>query len=147
MRYLVFLGRILFSAIFILSGIFHFSSGAIHLAERHGVPLAFILVPIANIISLLGGLSILLGYKARYGAILLVIHLVCVTFLMHRFWELSDPLMITLQRALFMKNLSMLGACLLIIYFGSGPFSLDRKLNAKARRPKDVKKEQDRQDR
>jgi len=43
---------------------------------------------------------------------------------MHNFWAVSDPLMRQMQMAHFMKNVSMLGAALLIAYFGSGPYSM-----------------------
>jgi putative oxidoreductase len=46
---------------------------------------------------------------------------------MHNFWIATDPMARMIQMAMFMKNLSMLGAALIIAYFGSGPFSLDKK--------------------
>jgi putative oxidoreductase len=46
--------------------------------------------------------------------------------MMHRFWGLTDSNMATIQQIMFMKNISMLGAALLIANFGSGPLSVDR---------------------
>jgi putative oxidoreductase len=43
---------------------------------------------------------------------------------MHRFWGLSDPQVAQLQLGMFIKNVSMLGAALLIARVGSGPLSL-----------------------
>src|ERR1700685_4498716 len=65
-------GRILFSAIFIMSGFFHFSQQDIAYATQAGIPMAGFLVPASGILALLGGLSILIGYKAKLGAWLLV---------------------------------------------------------------------------
>lgn len=127
MKYVVLLGRILYSAIFILAAMGHFSQPAIQYAENYGVPMASLLVPLSGIIGLVGGLSILVGYKARYGAWLLVIFLVPITLTMHRFWGIEDPIQASLQRTMFMKNMSLLGAALLIAYFGSGPLSVDKK--------------------
>jgi putative oxidoreductase len=45
--------------------------------------------------------------------------------MMHRFWTVSDPMMLQVQQAMFMKNLSMLGAALFISQMGAGPLSLD----------------------
>ena len=87
--------------------------------------MASVLVPISGVMALAGGLSIVLGYKAKWGAWILVVFLVPVTVTMHRFWGLADPQMATMQTIMFMKNLSMLGAALLIAYFGAGPLSLD----------------------
>jgi putative oxidoreductase len=125
LRYLVPLGRALFAAIFIASGLSHFSRESVDYAAGAGVPIANILVPVAGILALLGGLSILLGYHARVGAWLLVAFLVPVTLMMHRFWAVSDPTMARIQFVMFMKNLSMFGGALLITYFGSGPVSVD----------------------
>ncbi len=118
-------GRILFSAIFIMSAFGHFSKGTIGYAAAQGVPLASIAVPLSGIIALLGGLSVALGYKARWGAWLLVLFLLPVTLLMHNFWTVKDPMMAQMQQIMFMKNVSMLGGALLISHFGAGPLSLD----------------------
>ncbi len=126
MKYVVLLGRVLFSSIFILKSFHHFSPVSVDYAMSMGVPMASILVPIAGVLSLLGGLSILLGYKARMGAWLLVIFLLPITFIMHKFWEVKDGHLVMFQHFCFMKNLSMLGAVLMIAYFGTGPFSLEK---------------------
>lgn len=126
MKYLVPLGRILYSAIFLMAAPGHFTEKTIGYAASHGVPLASIAVPLSGAIVFVGALSILLGYKARYGAWLVVLFLVPVTLSMHNFWTVSDPAAAGIQQIMFMKNLSMLGAALLIAHFGSGPFSLDK---------------------
>jgi putative oxidoreductase len=120
-------GRILFSIIFILSGFFHFSQQDIAYAVHAGVPMANFLVPASGILALLGGLSILLGYRSKIGAWLLVLFLVPVTLAMHNFWAVKDPMMAQMQMAMFMKNVSMVGGALLISQFGAGPLSLDAK--------------------
>ncbi len=126
MQYIVLLGRILYSFIFIFSSFRHFSKTVIDYAASQGVMMPSILVPFSGIMAFLGGLSILLGYKARWGALLLVLFLVPVTYMMHNFWAVSDPMAQQMQMAMFMKNVSMLGAALLIVYFGTGPLSLDK---------------------
>ena len=125
MRYLVPVGRVLYSAIFLMTILGHFSAGYVGYAAQQGVPAAGLLVPLSGIIAIAGGLSIALGFKARIGAWLIVIFLVPVSLAMHNFWAVSDPMMRGIQMAMFMKNVSMLGAALLIAYFGSGPLSLD----------------------
>ncbi len=125
MRAIVPLGRVLFALIFVASIVGHFSSAEISEAAAHGVPLATILVPLAGIIALVGGVSVMLGYRARFGALLLLVFLVPVTLVMHKFWGLPDPQMAMLQKINFMKNAALAGTCLLIMYHGSGPYSLD----------------------
>lgn len=125
MKLLVLLGRILFSSTFIVKGLHHFSSSGMQHAAYREVSPTF--VPIAGIIALLGGLSILFGYKARIGAWLIVLFLLPTTFIMHPFWNSQDFYSTTMEQLCFMKNFSLLGAALLIAYFGSGPMSVDRK--------------------
>ena len=128
MPYLVLLGRVLFAAIFLAAAPRHFTAeGAAHAADL-GVPLAAIAVPLAGLMAIGGGLSVLLGCQARAGAWLLVAFLVPVTLMMHAFWRLDDPVAVHIQQAMFMKNLSMIGAAWLIAYFGAGPLSLDARL-------------------
>jgi putative oxidoreductase len=121
----VLLGRLLFGLIFILAGANHFAAQSITYAASKGVPLASITVPLSGVIALAGGLSILLGYRARTGAWLIVLFLACVTPMMHKFWAVTDPMIFQIQMAMFMKNVSMLGGALLITQFGAGPWSLD----------------------
>jgi putative oxidoreductase len=121
------IGRVLFSLIFILSGISHFLHSTIEYAASQGVPMASFVVPLSGAIAVAGGLSIAAGYRARWGAILIVVFLIPVTLSMHKFWTVTDPPMAQMQMAHFMKNVSMLGATLLISYFGSGPLSLDNR--------------------
>lgn len=131
MKFMPLIGRILLSVIFLVAAPGHFKTGSIQYAASHGVPLASALVPISGILALLGGLSILLGYKAKWGALLLILFLVPVTFMMHKFWGLNDPTAAQLQEVMFLKNLAMAGGALLISYFGSGPLSVDSWLTAR----------------
>lgn len=126
MRVLVPLGRVLFAIIFMRAAFAHFASGTIDAAAAHGVPVATLVVPLSGILAGVGGLLIALGFHARLGALMVVAFLVPVTLVMHRFWDLADPQLAAMQEAMFWKNTSMLGAALLILYWGAGPFGLDR---------------------
>lgn len=119
------IGRVLFALIFILGVLGHFSGHAIDAASAHGVPLATLAVPLAGVLACVGGVMVALGYRARFGAFLLACFLVPVTLVMHTFWGIADAQTAALQKAMFMKNLSMFGTCLLIMYYGAGPISLD----------------------
>jgi putative oxidoreductase len=121
----VVLGRFFYVLIFLMAGANHFSKQTIAFAASQGVPLASIAVPLSGVLAIAGGLSILLGYRATLGAWLIVLFLVPVTLMMHKFWAVQDPMMAQIQMILFMKNVAMLGGALLISQFGAGPFSLD----------------------
>src|SRR5437588_12777176 len=90
---IVLLGRFLFSLIFIMSAAGHFSKETIAYAAAQGVPSASITVPFSGIIALLGGLSILFGYRSKIGARLLVPFLVAMSFAMHNDWRVTQPKM------------------------------------------------------
>jgi putative oxidoreductase len=119
------LGRVLFALIFLMAAPMNFSGKTIAFAASQGVPLASISVPLSGIIALAGGFSILLGYRARIGAWLIVLFLAAVTPMLHSFWAVTDPMMHQMQFIMFMKNLSMLGGALFISQVGAGPWSLD----------------------
>jgi putative oxidoreductase len=122
---IVVVGRAVFAFIFILAGPRLFQQGSIQAAAQHGFPLPQVFVPAAGAIAIAGGLSILLGFRARIGACLIALFLLVVTPVMHNFWAIADPAAAQTQLVNFMKNVSMLGGALLITQFGAGPWSLD----------------------
>ncbi|NLR82148.1 DoxX family membrane protein [Chitinophaga eiseniae] len=126
MKIVPLLGRILFALIFVMSGLNHVMGAGADYAAAAGVPAARIMVPFAGLLALLGGASILLGYKVKYGAWLIVIFLVPVSIVLHNFWSVTDPMQKQMQMAMFMKNMAILGGALLLAYFGPGPYSLDK---------------------
>jgi putative oxidoreductase len=89
------------------------------------------LVPAAGVLAIVSGLSIVLGFHARIGAWGIVLFLFPVTLFMHNFWSVTEPMERMTQFAMFMKNTSMLGAGLLLTYFGAGPYSLDSRTQKK----------------
>ena len=105
----VVLGRLFFVLIFLMSGPLHFSKQEVAYAAAQGVPWPSILVPFSGLLAVAGGLSILLGYRAKLGAWLLVIFLIPVTIMMHNFWAVTDPVTHHIERAMFLKHLTMLG--------------------------------------
>ena len=132
-RLVVPLGRLCLALIFLVASPGLFAAGTIDLAASHGVPLASVAVPVAGTLALLGGFSVLLGYRARVGAWLLVAFLVPVTLYMHNFWSVTDPSIRQIQEIMFMKNLSILGGALFLAYFGAGPVSVDEKMAERGR--------------
>ena len=72
-----------------------------------------LLLVVATIFEGVGGLFVLLGFKVRLGATLLILFIIPVTIIMHPFW-LSTGQEKTIQMAMFMKNLSILGGLLIL---------------------------------
>ena len=73
-----------------------------------------------------GGLLVLFGFKARFGAFLLFIFTIPVTFVFHSFWNMPAD-QITNQMHHFMKNISIMGGTLYLMAYGAGRFGFDRK--------------------
>jgi putative oxidoreductase len=75
------------------------------------VPFPGFAVGLSTLLLALGGTSIILGLMPRIGLGLIMLFLVPVTFVMHAFWAVPDQAAKSLQLAMFMKNLALLGAC------------------------------------
>lgn len=131
-RYLVPLGRLAFAAVFVVFTPLDFTPQGIAWGIQQGIPMAQVLVPLAGVLALAGGLSVILGYHAKIGAWLLILFLVPVTGVMHNFWAVRDPMMAQMQVGFFLANVSRIGAALLIAYFGAGPISLDERAARRA---------------
>ena len=127
MEWLVLIGRILYSMIFIIFGLNHFFnlSGMAGYAASKGVPAATVATIITGLLLVLGGLSVLLGYKSKIGSLLLVIFLIPTALIMHNFWAVQNEMQAATEMAHFMKNLALAGSALLIYHFGTGPKSLE----------------------
>ena len=89
----VVLGRFFFALIFLVAAPNHFTKQTIAFSASQGVPLASIAVPLSGVVAIAGGLSILLRYRAKLGAWLIVLFLIPVTFMLHKFWTVKDPMM------------------------------------------------------
>ncbi len=75
----VVLGRLFFALIFLFAAPNHFTKQTIAFSASQGVPLAWIAVPLSGVVAIAGALSILLGYRAKLGAWLIVLFLIPVT--------------------------------------------------------------------
>jgi putative oxidoreductase len=125
-RYAPLIARILISQIFLISGVMKIldpAATAAHMEGRGMFWVPFFLWSAAAV-ELGGGLSLLLGYKARFGALALFLFLIPVTLTFHNFWT-YPPEEQQQQMFNFMHNLTLMGGLLLVMTFGPGPFSFD----------------------
>jgi putative oxidoreductase len=129
------LGRLLFSAMFIISGFNHFAQfdALVGYARSSGVPVPAVAVIVSGLTLLVGGLCVLLGVFTRIAAAGIAAFLIAAALLVHDFWTFADPQEAQQQMAHFLKNLSMAGGALLLVAFGPGPLSI-RSRRAGARR-------------
>ena len=120
MDFVLLLGRILFAALFISSGIsFHLLGlqGATGYAQSKGVPMARLSVAISGVLIIVGGLMILFGVWADLGALFLVAFLLPTALVMHNFWTQTDQQTRMMEMVQFNKDIALLGAALMIFVF------------------------------
>ena len=127
-NYVDLLGRVLLSFIFIYDAydsIFYFretkeNMTAYGLTWQQDLQLSG-----AIFLLILGGLMVLLGYRAKMGAVLLLLYWVPVTFIVHSYWNAPEE-MKRLESILFMKNLAIIGGLLMVWANGTGKYSIRR---------------------
>ena len=136
-NFVALIARIVLSPLFIFGGVNHLLNwgGLIKYMTDKGMgmesvfgtwnPLVVqVLLAGATAFLILGGLSLLLGYHARWGAMLLIVFLIPAALIFHDFWHYDGQIQ-QLQMANFMKNITIAGGLLMFVAFGPGKWSLD----------------------
>ncbi|MDQ7820150.1 MAG: DoxX family membrane protein [Armatimonadota bacterium] len=108
----------------IILGVFYLFNAVNHLtrldemsrwAASKGVPAARVLVVVTGAMLLVGGLTVLLGVYPAVGVAALTVFFVPVTFWMHDFWAVQDPLQRVVQMVNFTKNLALLASAWILL--------------------------------
>lgn len=119
--YLIAIGRIIMSIIFIQAGISKIGSAdTAAMMEAHGIP--GMLLPLVILTEAGGGLCVLLGLFTRYAAIALAGFCVLAGIFFH--WEPGNMM----QMISFMKNVTIAGGFLVLAGAGPGAFALDNRI-------------------
>jgi putative oxidoreductase len=127
---MILVGRVLIAMIFISSGLSKipgWDATASYMASK-GVPWVPLFLFPAIFVEVLGGLSILVGLRAKLGATALILYLIPVTLIFHNFWAFNG-MERQIQLVNFMKNLAVMGGLCEILAHGAGMLSLDYKLS------------------
>lgn len=122
------IGRIGLAAVFLWSGygkLVHMD-GNVGYMKASGLPAAELLIWPAMVIELVAGAMLLVGWKARWAAMALVLFTLPATFIFHAYWSVPADQALNAQIH-FMKNLAIVGGLLGIFAHGSGPLALDRR--------------------
>jgi putative oxidoreductase len=122
MDIVVLIGRILFVALFLMSGIGHFqqTQAMAGYAQSKGVPSPRPAVLAGGVLLLLGAVLVLLGIWADLGALLLAVFLVPTAIMMHAFWKETDEMAKNNERVQFLKDMALAGAALMLFGFFAG---------------------------
>ena len=115
------IARILFSLIFVLSGVTHFTAMRSYIALMPpAIPWRAFWVTISAIVELAGAALVLFNYRPRLGGWLLVAFLIPVTIVVHgtAMLTLHDPIMRAVNVSMFLKGLAMIACALFITQLG-----------------------------
>ncbi len=121
------IGRIIVGLYYLFNAFNHFTQTNMlaGYAGSKGVPSPKLAVLGAGVLLLIGGLSILTGFQPVIGVIALVVFFLPVTFMMHNFWAVKDPMQRMGEMVNFLKNLALLGSSLMFLAIPQPwPFSL-----------------------
>ena len=116
-----FLGRLLLSVIFVLSGFQKLAqfSGTVAFMGSEGLPLPLIAAIVAVLVECVGGILLIVGYQTRLTGIVLAAWCIATALVAHRNFGNQD------QMIHFLKNVAMAGGFLQLAAFGAGGWSLD----------------------
>jgi putative oxidoreductase len=122
------LARILLGWIFLRSGFGKVTDVGAFTASlaRRGLPMPEVLGPLGAAVEFFGGIALIIGFKIRYSALLMVAFIVIATLIGHRFWEYADAAARNTQLGQFNKNLALIGGMLALWVAGAGRLSVDR---------------------
>lgn len=124
---LALLGRVLLAAIFLYSGfgkITGFQDSVAYIAGA-GLPMPQVLNVLSIVVEIVGGLALLIGFRARWAALAFVVFLIIITPIFHNFWS-APPAEVMSQQINFIKNMAIVGGMLMVMAFGAGGYSVDK---------------------
>lgn len=121
------LGRAAMSAVFLVAGVrkVMFYAPQVAYFTKLGFPQPEAFTWLAIAIELGAGLGLLLGWKTRWAAWLLVLFVLVATGMAHRFWEFDAAAQAN-QLNHFLKNLAIIGGLIFVASFGPGRASVDK---------------------
>lgn len=99
--------------------------GTLTLLRSVGIPAAPVLLVFALAIMVLGGVSLVLGYHARHGALLLFGFTIAASLALHAYWTIPDDAQRLAGFAMFARDVAIAGGLLMLVGLGPGPFALD----------------------
>jgi putative oxidoreductase len=111
-------GRALLASLFLVTGFSKMTGYAATQAYMVATGVPGSLLPLVIALELGGGLALVLGYRTRLVAAALALFTIAAGVLFH---SGADPM----QRIMFLKNIALAGAFLLLVARGAGGWSLD----------------------
>ncbi|SDD84505.1 putative oxidoreductase [Cupriavidus sp. YR651] len=109
-------GRALLGSLFLFSGLLKIGSFAAYSSwiASADLPSPDLLLVLTIVVEIGGGLTLISGWGARTGALILALFLVPTTITFHGFWR-ADPADFLNQLNHILKNVSILGGMLIVV--------------------------------
>lgn len=118
------LGRLFLAMIFIQSGLSKMSDYAATQGYMDAMGVSSALLPLVIALEVLGGIAIVIGFKARLVALAMAGFSLLSALLFHT--NFSDQT----QTIMLMKNIAIAGGFLMIVAHGAGAYALDNRNTA-----------------
>lgn len=122
----VVIARVMLGLMFLLAGLSKFGNlqGAAGYITGGGLPMGYPLAVLTAAFEVLASIALIIGFQARYAALLLALFTLAASVLFHNFWAVAADKQY-MQQLMFMKNLAVAGGLLFVFSFGAGPASVD----------------------
>ena len=120
-------GRVLLALMFVWAGYGKITGydGTAGFMASMGVPMVGVLLPLTILVELGGGLALIVGWQARWAALLLAAFTVIASVVFHNFWTMTGDAAMT-NMLFFYKNVAVIGGLLMVWALGPGRLSVDR---------------------
>jgi putative oxidoreductase len=122
------LGRICIGSLYLMSGSNHWWDLTLLTHFMTGLPgPAHVWTMLAATIEVVSGAALVLGFRTREVALLLVLFNLCAAVIGHPYWSISgDATARWAQFIHFWKDIGLAGGTLFVLARGAGPLSFDR---------------------
>jgi putative oxidoreductase len=120
-------GRILMSVLFLWAAaakLMALQGTVSYMASKH-MPYIYWFLAGALFLQIAGGISLLLGYRARWGVWMLIIFIIPASVVFHDFWNSSGSTRL-IEQMMFMKDMAILGGLFAFTVAGPGSYSFDK---------------------
>jgi uncharacterized membrane protein YphA (DoxX/SURF4 family) len=111
------IGKVLFSLLFVGSGVNHFknTSAMAGYAMAKGLKFAELNVYLSGVLLIIAPVALIFGVFEVAALISLTVFLLLTAFIFHPYWKETDPMLKISEQIAFNKEISIVGAILIII--------------------------------
>ena len=120
-------GRVLLAVMFVSAGFGKITGyeGTAGFMTSVGMPMVGVLLPLTILVELGGGIALIVGWKARWVALILAVFTLLASLVFHNYWAMAGEAVMA-NMLFFYKNIAVVGGMLMVFAFGPGRFSVDR---------------------